>query len=208
MRALLLILSAPSGAGKTTLARKLCASHDGAVFSVSYTTRAPRGAEKDGVDYHFVDDVTFDAMVAEGEFLEWANVFGARYGTPRAVADGALARGTLAVFDIDVQGGAAIKTKHPSAVRVLIVPPSLDELERRLRKRQTDVETSIVRRLEAAKAEIARCVEQGYEYWLVNDDLDRAFGDLEAIVRAERTRAGDLDLVKMGYLALRSEGKA
>src|SRR3989442_1436084 len=129
MSPLLLILSAPSGTGKTTLARRLLALHPGAIFSVSYTTRAPRGAERDGVDYHFVDDATFDRMVREGRFLEWANVHGNRYGTPRAVADEARAQGALAIFDIDVQGGEAIRVQFPEAVRVLVLPPSMKALE-------------------------------------------------------------------------------
>jgi len=125
MSALLLILSAPSGTGKTTLARRLCAQHPGAIFSVSYTTRAPRGAEREGVDYHFVDEATFDRMVAEGRFLEWAAVHGHRYGTPRAVLEQAQASGALAVFDIDVQGGESIRQQVPGAVRVLVLPPSM-----------------------------------------------------------------------------------
>ncbi len=199
MGGLILILSAPSGAGKTTLARRLVAAHEGAVLSVSFTTRAPRPGEQDGLDYHFVDDAAFDRMIAEGSFVEWALVHGARYGTPRAVVEGALAGGALAVFPIDVQGGEAIKRAHPEAVRVLVLPPSLAELERRLRARNTDAASAIDRRLEAARAEIARCAASGYEYWVVNDDVERALGDLAAIVRSERLRAGGLDLARMGF---------
>jgi guanylate kinase len=192
MSALLLILSAPSGTGKTTLARRLCAAHAGAMFSVSVTTRAPRGQERDGVDYRFVDDAAFERMVREGAFLEWAEVHGHRYGTPRAVVEEAQRRGVLALFDIDVQGGESIRRQYPEAVRVLVLPPSLRALEERLRSRKTDDESTIRRRMEAARREIERA--RSYEYWVVNDDLERAFGDLEAIVRAERLRGGRRDL--------------
>jgi guanylate kinase len=195
MSALLLILSAPSGTGKTTLARRLCAKNPGAIFSVSYTTRALRGAEREGVDYHFVDEATFDRMVAEGRFLEWATVHGHRYGTPRAVLEQAQANGALAVFDIDVQGGESIRQQVPGAVRVLVLPPSMKELEERLRSRATDDEATIRRRLQAAHREIDRA--RDYDYWVINDDLERASADLDAIVRAERLRASRRDLEKI-----------
>jgi guanylate kinase len=187
MKPLLLILSAPSGTGKTTLARRLVAAHPGAVFSVSYTTRAPRGHEKDGVDYHFVSEERFQQMIGEGAFVEWAKVHGHHYGTPRSSIDDAKG---LVVFDIDVQGGETIKKQHPDAVRALILPPSLAELERRLRARSTDDDATVRRRLHAAQIEMRLARLAGYEYWVVNDDLDRAYGDLEAIVRAEGCRAG------------------
>jgi guanylate kinase len=193
---ILLILSAPSGTGKTTLSRKLVARQPGALFSVSYTTRAPRGQERDGVDYHFVDDARFTRMIAEGAFVEHANVHGHRYGTPRAVIDEARRLGVLAVFDIDVQGGEAIYAQHPEAVRALILPPSLEELERRLRARSTDDDAAVRRRLDAARREIQRA--RSYEYRVLNDDVDRACADLEAIVRAERCRAGVRDLSALG----------
>jgi guanylate kinase len=197
MPATLLILSAPSGTGKTTLARRLVAATPGAIFSVSYTTRAPRGAEKDGVDYHFVDDAEFDRMIAAGEFVEWAPVHGHRYGTPRATIEQARKAGALVVFDIDVQGGAEIKRQYPDAVRALIVPPALAELERRLRARSTDDDTTVRRRLHAARVEILLARAEKYEYCVVNDDLDRAFGDLQAIVRAEGCRSDKTDLSRL-----------
>jgi guanylate kinase len=179
MRPLLLILSAPSGTGKTTLARRLVAAHPGAVFSVSYTTRPPRPHEQQGVDYHFVSEKQFQRMIKDGAFVEWAEVHGNHYGTPRSVIE--QAKG-LVVFDIDVQGGQNIKRRHPAAVRVLILPPSLEELERRLRARSTDDEATVRRRLDAAQREIARAAD--YEHRVVNDDLERAYADLEAIVRS------------------------
>jgi guanylate kinase len=191
MKPLLLILSAPSGTGKTTLARRLVAAHPGAAFSVSYTTRAPRGHEKDGVDYHFVSEERFQQMIGEGAFVEWAKVHGHHYGTPRSSIDDAKG---LVVFDIDVQGGETIKKQHPDAVRALILPPSLAELERRLRARSTDDDATVRRRLHAAQIEMRLARLAGYEYWVVNDDLDRAFGDLEAIVGAEGCRAGPRSL--------------
>lgn len=187
---LLLILSAPSGTGKTTLARRLVADNPGAIFSVSFTTRAPRGAEQDGVDYRFVSEERFQQMIAEGAFVEWAHVHGHHYGTPRTVIAEAEARGALAVFDIDVQGGEMIKKAWPDAVRALILPPSLAELERRLRARSTDDDATVRRRLHAARIEIRLARAAGYEYWVVNDDLERAYGDLSAIVRAESCKAG------------------
>jgi guanylate kinase len=187
---LLLILSAPSGTGKTTLARRLVTANPGAIFSVSFTTRTPRGAEQDGIDYHFVSDERFQQMIVEGAFVEWAHVHGHHYGTPRAVIEQAAAQGALAIFDIDVQGGETIKKQHPEAVRALILPPSLAELERRLRARSTDDDATVRRRLHAARIEIRLALSAGYEYWVVNDDLDRAYGDLEAIVRSEGCRAG------------------
>jgi guanylate kinase len=187
MKPLLLILSAPSGTGKTTLARRLVTAHPGALFSVSYTTRSPRGEEKEGADYHFVSAEKFREMVKQGAFVEWAQVHGHQYGTPRSAID---PQASLVVFDIDVQGGETIKKQHPEAVRALILPPSLAELERRLRARSTDDDATVRRRLHAAQIEIRLALSAGYEYWVVNDDLERAYGDLEAIVRAEGCKAG------------------
>ncbi|MBI5546345.1 MAG: guanylate kinase [Deltaproteobacteria bacterium] len=183
---LLLILSAPSGAGKTTLAHRLLAAEPSARFSISYTTRPPRGQEQDGRDYHFVDEPTFRQMIARGELLEWAQVHGNLYGSHESTVDEAQA-GHLVVFDIDVQGGNSIKAKHPESVSVFVLPPSMSELERRLRDRQTDSDEIIRRRLAVAAHEMeAGCAT--YDYLIVNDSLERAFADLCAIVRAERCR--------------------
>ena len=184
---LMLVLSAPSGAGKTTLARRLVECLPDAVFSISYTTRPPRPGERDGVDYHFVDRETFDGMVARGAFLEWAEVHGNHYGSAWEAVRKDLAAGRIVVFDIDVQGGEQIAAKHPDAVTVLIVPPSFEELERRLRGRRTEDEEALARRLAAAEAEIARALES-YGYLVVNDELDHAQAALEAILQAERHR--------------------
>jgi guanylate kinase len=202
---LLLILSAPSGCGKTTLAHKLLEreSPHGS-FSVSYTTRAPRGKEQDGVDYHFVGEPTFRKMIDEGELLEWAQVHGKLYGSHRSTVDEARA-GKLVAFDIDVQGGNQIKVRHPEAVSVFILPPSMQELERRLRDRKTDAEEVIQKRLVAARQEIQSGTAT-YDYLLVNDDLDRAFEDLCAIVRAERMRRGRRPLSELGVTLPGLEG--
>jgi guanylate kinase len=184
----LLVLSAPSGAGKTTLARLFLARHADAVFSISATTRAPRGAERDGVDYHFVTPERFAELVAAGELAEWAEVHGRRYGTLRSTVAASLAAGRVALFDIDVQGGAQLKAAFPrEATTVLVLPPDAAELERRLRGRSTDGEEVIRRRLEAAREEVARGLA-GYEYVVVNDELEAALARIEAIAASERAR--------------------
>ena len=192
---ILLVLSAPSGAGKTTLARRLLQEKElqRAQFSISYTTRKPRGAEQNGVDYHFVDVSTFQQRITDGQFLEWAEVHGEYYGSSQAVADAVIQAHEIAVFDIDVQGGNKIKEKHPHAVLVFILPPSLQELERRLRDRKTDSEDSIGRRMLAARAEMERGT-QSYDYLVINDDFERALRDLKSIVIAELCRRGRADL--------------
>lgn len=193
---ILLVLSAPSGTGKTTLARRLLSELPDAIFSISVTTRQPRGREKDGVDYHFVDVASFQERIEQGEFVEWAQVHGHFYGSSQAVVDEARNRRGVAIFDIDVQGGLAIKHKHPDAVRVFIVPPSMEELERRLRDRGTDSEDTIRRRMLAARSEIERGATS-YDYIIVNDDLERAYKNLHAVVTAERSRRERVDLSRL-----------
>jgi len=190
----LLVLSAPSGAGKTTLARLFLERHPDATFSVSATTRAPRGAERDGVDYHFVTPERFAELVAEGALAEWAEVFGRRYGTLRETVQAALARGRIAVFDIDVQGGEQLLAAFPrETTSILVLPPSLEELERRLRGRSTDGGEVIARRLAEARAEVARGL-RGYRYVVINDELTGALARIDAIAAAERARlAGGRD---------------
>ena len=186
----LYILSAPSGAGKTTLIHALLASELGAsgevVFSVSHTTREPRRAERDGVDYHFVDREEFERMIAGDRFLEWAEVYGNLYGTARDEVEPRLAAGIDVVLDIDVQGAAVVQDTHPEAIGVLVLPPSFADLERRLHDRGLDGAPAIARRLAASVREIERY--DRYAYVIVNDDAHRAGEALLAVVTAHRHR--------------------
>ncbi len=183
----LFILSAPSGAGKTTLLKKVMADLPGLAFSVSHTTRLPRSGEHDEVDYHFISRDQFEAMREQGVFLEWAEVHGNLYGTSRPALLTQLETGLDVVLDIDVQGAAIIRNSAaiPSA-SLFITPPSLPELERRLRGRGTDSEETILLRLKNAGKEMQAAVD--YEYLIVNDSLEQAFDTLRAIVIAERSR--------------------
>lgn len=190
---LLVVLSAPSGAGKTTLAHMLKKEFAEAEISVSFTTRPARGAEVNGKDYHFVDPLTFKAMIDRNEFVEWAEVHGNFYGSSKGVIDHSYRARGLAVFDIDVQGGTVIKRKYPDAVTIFILPPSMDELERRLRSRGTDTDDVIARRMLAARAECEKGA-QSYDYLVINDRLDDAFLQLRSVVIAERTRRGRVDI--------------
>jgi guanylate kinase len=184
----LLVLSAPSGAGKTTLARLFVDRTPGASFSVSATTRAPRGAERDGVDYHFLSPEAFRSRVAAGDLAEWAEVHGRSYGTLRATVEEALRRGAITVFDIDVQGGTQLLDRWPrDAVAVLVLPPSPAELERRLRGRSTESDEAIRVRLAAARSEVARAALR-YQYVIVNDRVEEAVARLAAISAADRAR--------------------
>jgi len=182
----LLIVSAPSGAGKTTLVKALIARDPQVVYSVSCTTRAPRAGERDGVDYLFVDDSEFRRRIDAGEFLEHAEVHGHRYGTLRSWIAAQLRADHDVVLDIDTQGAAQVRALMPEAVSIFILPPSLAELESRLRARGTDADAVIERRLAAARAEIGHVGE--YDYVIVNKDLDAAIADLAAVVRASRLR--------------------
>jgi guanylate kinase len=193
---LLLVLSAPSGAGKTTLARRLIGETPDSAFSISFTTRPPRGAEKNGVDYHFVDHITFQEKIEKGEFVEWAEVHGHFYGSPVSYVESARTIRGMSVFDIDVQGGQAIKAKYPDTVLVFVLPPSFEELERRLRERKTDAEATIRARMLAARSEIERGVSL-YDYILVNDDIERCYSELKAVVAAEKCRRGRVDLSRL-----------
>jgi guanylate kinase len=187
---LLLVFSAPSGAGKTTLAHGFRARHPDAVFSISATTRPPRGTERDGLDYHFVTARRFEELVAAGALAEWAEVHGQRYGTLRSTVEETLSAGRITLFDIDVQGGSQIKAAWPrEAATVFILPPTVAELERRLRGRSTESEEMIRRRLDAARVEVARGLAT-YDYVVVNDDLDSALAQLDAIAAHERGRRG------------------
>ena len=181
---LLFVVTAPSGAGKSSLIRALLAADPGVGLSVSYTTRAPRPGEQDGREYHFVDPATFAAMLERGEFLESAEVHGHRYGTSQEVIDQVRASGRDLVLEIDWQGARQVRQLYPDCVGIFILPPSMEELERRLRARGQDAEAVIRRRLQNAAEEMTHAVE--FKYAIINNDFRDALRDLESIVRAER----------------------
>ncbi|HXW25434.1 MAG TPA: guanylate kinase [Xanthobacteraceae bacterium] len=186
-RGMMLVLSSPSGAGKTTLSRKLLDKDPTVDLSVSVTTRKPRSAEVDGRDYRFIDMARFDAMVKGDELLEWARVFDDCYGTPRRPVEEALARGRDMLFDIDWQGTQQLREKVRSdLVSVFVLPPSMRELERRLRQRAQDSDGVIARRMATAAEEMSHWAE--YDYVVVNRDIDRAFAEVESILAAERLK--------------------
>ncbi|WBQ09297.1 guanylate kinase [Hyphomonadaceae bacterium ML37] len=186
-RGLMLVLSSPSGAGKTTLSQRLIAQNPDLVLSVSTTTRAPRPGERDGVDYHFTDEDTFLKQAFDGKFYEWAKVFDHYYGTPRGPVEDALEDGRDVVFDIDWQGARKLTQQAPDdVVRIFILPPSLTLLRERLKKRAQDSDEIINGRMERAKSEIAHWSE--YDYVVVNDDFARALEKLNQILHAERLR--------------------
>lgn len=181
-----IVLAAPSGAGKTTLARLLVDRNDDVSFSISATTRAARPRERDGHDYHFVDDATFDRMIERNELAEWAVVHGRRYGTPRREITAAIERGRTVVLDIDVQGARQVKKMFTEALLIFVLPPSAEELYRRLYDRASEDPEERARRLRNARRELEAVGE--FEYVIINDNLDRAYERLEGIVRAEWTR--------------------
>lgn len=186
-RGLMLVLSSPSGAGKTTLSRALLAADPGIALSVSVTTRKPRPGEVDGRDYHFRTEAEFQALVADGALLEWASVHGNLYGTPRASVMDELGAGSDILFDIDWQGAAQLFAKAPEdVVRIFILPPSAATLAERLKRRAQDGPEVVARRLAGAAAEIARWND--YDYVLVNADVERCLADIRSILAAERLR--------------------
>ncbi|MGH8125052.1 MAG: guanylate kinase [Rhodanobacteraceae bacterium] len=180
----LFIVAAPSGAGKSTLVNALLAREPRITLSISHTTRAPRSGETDGVQYHFVDRAAFGRMVARGDFLEHADVFGNCYGTSRTAVEPSLAAGRDVLLEIDWQGAAQVRRAMPECVSIFILPPSRAELERRLRARATDSEATIQKRLAASREEIAHAHE--FDCIVVNDDFDAAVGALQAVVHAAR----------------------
>jgi len=183
---LLLIVSSPSGAGKTTLCSRLRGEFPDLRFSVSHTTRKPRPTEVDGREYHFVEQATFEQMIRIGAFAEWARVHGHLYGTSLKEIEIARATARGILFDIDHQGARQIRASLPEAISVFILPPSLGELERRLRGRGTEDEQTTLRRLQNARGEIEHY--GFFDYVVVNDEVDRAYEQLRAIVFAERCR--------------------
>lgn len=186
VRGLLFIVTAPSGAGKTSLVEALLQRIEGLALSVSYTTRPPRAGERNGRDYHFVDPATFEAMLERGEFLESAQVYGHRYGTVQRTVEERLAAGTDLVLEIDWQGAQQVRRLIAGAIGIFVLPPSVAELERRLRLRGLDSEAVIQRRLAAAREELGHAAE--FDYVIINEDFETALQDLVAVVRAERAR--------------------
>jgi guanylate kinase len=186
-RGLMLVLSSPSGAGKTTLSRKLLAADPGVELSISVTTRKQRPGEIDGRDYHFIDAARFDAMIANGELLEWAQVFGHHYGTPRAPVEAALVRGRDVLFDIDWQGTQQLREKADrDLVSIFVLPPSITDLELRLRARAQDSDEVIHARMAKAADEMSHWAE--YDYVVINTKVDRAFAQVQSILAAERLK--------------------
>jgi guanylate kinase len=208
MAGILFIISAPSGSGKSTLVAQLRTLVEGLDFSISYTTRAPRGSEEDGREYHFTERATFERMIAAGEFLEWAEVFGNYYGTALSTLAHASALGKDLLLDIDVQGAVQVMQKLPEAVSIFILPPSPQVLEMRLRNRseaehvagesRTELESVIERRLSQARRELERIGD--YKYALVNDVLDQAVSEMRAIVLTERGVRDGVQAIAAGCL--------
>lgn len=186
-RGVMFVLSSPSGAGKTTIARRLLESDPNLSMSVSMTTRARRPSEMSGRDYHFTDRATFDRMVGRGEFLEWAEVFGNCYGTPRDPVEQALSAGKDVLFDIDWQGTQQVaRVARADLVSVLILPPSMSELERRLRTRAQDSDEAVAGRMAKAADEMSHYKE--YDYLVVNHDVEQSVSTVASILTAERAR--------------------
>jgi guanylate kinase len=186
-RGLLIVLSSPSGAGKTTISRMLLESDPEIMMSVSATTRPKRPGEAEDVDYHFVSDAEFERLIDSGEFVEWAPVFGFRYGTPKAPVKSALREGRDILFDIDWQGTQQLHSAMgEDLVRIFILPPSMAELERRLHSRGTDAEEVIADRMQRSTGEISHWAE--YDYVLINHDMDACLAEVQTIVAAERLK--------------------
>lgn len=190
-RRFVIVVSAPSGAGKTSLCGEAVRRIPDLVHSVSFTTRPARSHEVNGRDYYFVDKATFERMVESGDFAEWASVHGHLYGTSKRLLETRMAEGKDVILDVDVQGAAQLRRQYPEGVFVFILPPSWDMLEERLRARRSDAPEEIERRLKKAREEI-KCFNE-YEYVIINDVLERVIGDLCAIIVGERCRSFRLD---------------
>jgi guanylate kinase len=178
------VVSAPSGAGKSTILMAVRKRIPGLGYSISHTTRKPRGDEKNEVDYHFVDHSTFTRMIDEGDFVEWAKVYDNFYGTSSSNLQNLTVSGVDVLMDVDIQGGQNIKDRFPDSVLIFLLPPSLEELERRLRKRGTDNEPVIRARMESAADDIKNCV--WYDYIIVNDQLEKAVDEAQSIIVSKR----------------------
>jgi guanylate kinase len=200
-RGTLIVVSAPSGAGKTTLCREVRLCLPDLAYSVSYTTRPPRPGEVDGRDFHFVTEPAFDALRTAGALAEWAQVHGNLYGTHAGTLERALADGRDILLDIDTQGARQLRARYPTAVLVFIIAPSMAELEQRLRERRSDPEREIRRRLDRAREEVPLWRE--YDYLIVNRDVKEATEHLAAVIQAERCRTSRLSLA-MPDLEVRS----
>ena len=187
MSGLLFVITAPSGAGKSSLIEALLKDDPSLRLSVSYTTRAPRQGEKDGVDYHFVDEKTFRAMQKRGEFLESAEVHGNYYGTAKKVILDAIAKGEDLILEIDWQGAQQVRRLYPGCVGIFILPPSIDELERRMRARGQDSDAVMRRRLDNAREELAHAGE--FKYAIINKDFETARRELAKVIQGERARS-------------------
>ena len=186
MKGKLFVITAPSGAGKTSLIDAVMKNDPSLKISVSYTTRAPRKGEKDGVDYHFIDEKTFDSMKARGEFLESAEVHGNHYGTGKQVILDAVKRGDDLILEIDWQGAQQVRKLYPACIGIFILPPSVEELERRMRSRGQDSDTVIRRRLDNAREELEHKDE--FKYRIINKDFETARRELAKIIQAERAK--------------------
>jgi len=180
----LFVISAPSGTGKSTILMAVRQRLPGLGYSISHTTRKPRGNERNGIDYHFVDDRTFTKMIDQGDLVEWAKVYDNFYGTSSSNLQDQTASGLDVLMDVDIQGGRNIKKRFPDSVLIFLLPPSLEELERRLRKRGTDDEPVIESRMESAVDDIKNCV--WYDYIIVNDKLEPAIDEAQSIIVSER----------------------
>jgi guanylate kinase len=191
----LFIVSAPSGAGKTTLCQALLRHDSDLRYSVSVTTRPRRGKEENGKSYHFVTDEEFDSLVEDDGLLEWEEVYGHRYGTPKVQLEERLAQGFDVVLDVDIKGALHLKKRYPASVTVFLLPPSLAELRNRLTKRGRDDHETIEMRLAKAEAEIERAAE--FDYVVVNDSLAASVHSLRAILQAERSRTTRLEVIKL-----------
>ena len=185
-RGCLIVVSGPSGAGKGTVCSAFFKKHEEVAYSISATTRTPRPGETDGVNYYFVQKSEFERMIRDGELLEWAEVYGNYYGTPLKKIENRLAEGRDILLEIDTQGALNVQKRFPEGIYIFLLPPSIEELARRLRGRGTDGEEAVERRLAAAKDEIA--LARAYAYTVVNDSVERAVDVLSAIVEAERAR--------------------